>query len=1308
LKDVFLKFKLTLFDRFELSGPDRPIELTNKKLAALLAYLACTAPLRQRRQTLATLLWGSHFEIQAQQNLRQALFRLRRALGPNALMSDNDEVWLAPGVIDSDVVLLASLSGDASGPSLAVSVDLYRGSLLADVDIAEEAWTDWLGAERRRLEGLALDTMIRYAEWALQSGDAKSALKAARRAISVNTLREDAHRLIIQALAATGRKAEAFKHYQDLVAFLKRELNTEPDAAVRWLVAELRNTQPPSRPPAVTENGPAALDGELLPATRVRPANSLGSSERRQLTIMACNLVDPMALSARLDPEDMRDLIASFHKAVADVVSRFDGFVAQYLSDGVMVYFGYPAAHEHDTEQAVRAGLALVDAVGTLKAASGMGLQARVGIVTGLVVVGEQLEGGGAGQRVATGETPTLAARLQAAAAPGEVVIASGTHRLIGRMFHCRALAAIDVEGLPQSVEAWQVYGEAAGVSRFQARRAGALSPLVGRQEEIGLLLRRWGRVKLGKGQVALLSGDPGIGKSRIAESLLNWLDDAPQAPLRYFCSPHHTSSPLYPFIAQIERAAGFEPGSSATAKLDRLEALLTPITKSVPRDTALVAELLGIPAGNRYPALPVSSQQKREMTLTALLDQLDGASAQDSVLMVFEDLHWIDPTSQDLLARMVARIANLPVLLVVTTRPGVPPPWIGQPHVTMLTLNRLDRRDSAGIIAGVTRDKALPDTVVEQVLARADGVPLFIEELTSALLESGLLRETQDRYVLEGPLPTLALPATLQASLTARLDRLASVKGVAQICAAIGREFSHELIAAVSALAATDLDAALERLITSSLISRRGTPPDATYSFRHALVQDAAYATMLRSRRRQLHASIAAALVERFPAMAERRPEVVALHFTEAALASEAIGYWLKAGRLAHARWANREAVASFEQALHLLEAQPKTREALEQAIDLRFELRTSLLPLGEFERIFSYLREAESLARSLDDQRRLGQMFVHMCFNLAVTGRPTEALGFGQGAQVIAESLGDVPLQVMGSLYLGVACIYTGDYRQAEDLFLKVLRLLDGDLSRERFGLAGFPAVTARSFLTWVFTDQAEFKKGIAHGQEGVRLAEALDHPYSLAHACWVLAHLRITRGELDHAVDLLERGLALSSKWNLTYFSAANMGMLGYAYALSGRKAEGIVLLEQALSVSQNMQYRVVQPQFLVFLGEAYLLADRLDDALECAGRALISAREGGQRSYEAWALRLLGEVNTRYDPPNGAEDRYSGALVLAEELGMRPLIAHCHFGLAKMYRRMSMPEREQEHLTVARAMYREMNMASWLRRAAAESL
>ena len=672
----------------------------------------------------------------------------------------------------------------------------------------------------------------------------------------------------------------------------------------------------------------------------------------------------------------------------------------------------------------------------------------------------------------------------------------------------------------------------------------------------------------------------------------------------------------------------------------------------------------------------------------------------------MFEDAHWIDPTSLDLLDRTVARVANLPVLLVVTVRPELQPTWVGQPHVTMLPLARLGRRDAAGIIAGVTKGKALPNAVLEQVLAHTDGVPLFIEELTSTLLESGLLRETTDCYVLDGPLPPLAIPTTLQASLVARLDRLASVKDVAQIGAAIGREFSHELIAAVSAWAPIDLDAALERLTASGLISRRGTPPVATYSFKHALVQDAAYVTMLRSRRRQLHSSIAKVLVERFPAMADSLPEVVAHHYTEAGLASEAIGYWRKAGQLASARSANREAVKSFERALQVLEALPETRERLEQAIDLRFDLRTSLHLLGEFERIVGYLREAEGLARTLDDQRRLGQLSVYMCHNLWITGHPTEALAFGQSAQAIAESLEDVALQVTGNLYLSGACIGTGDYRRAEACLLKVLQLLEDDLSRERFGLAGFPAVMARAYLTFVFAHRGEFKEGVAHGQEGVRLAEALDHPYSLAFVCAVLAYLHIARGELSHAVGLLERGVALSREWNLTYHSVAHTGSLGYAYALSGRIAEGIPLLEHALSATETMGHGNLQPRFLVYLGEAYVLGGRLEDALEFAGRALTLSRAGGQRGYEAWALRLLGEVSASRDPPEHADGHYRDALALAEELGMRPLVAHCHLGLSKLYRRTGKGEQAREHLIAATTMYRDLDMPFWLKQAEAE--
>ena len=1282
------KFGLSLLGGFELTGPDGVVDLPSGKLAGLLAYLGCTAPKPQPRERLSALLWGSHFDLQAKQNLRQALSRLRKLLGPDALEGDGEVVWLNPAAVQCDVGRFETLVREGSRDALSAAVDLYRGRLIDDITTSEEGWNEWLTGERERLLELALGAMVRLGEQELAAGRGEQALKAGRRAVALDNLREDAHRLIVEALAATGRNAEALRHYQDLVSLLKRELNTEPDAATKALVAELRATQPAVKSPAVEIAEPAPT----------------GSSERRQLTIMACNLVDSTALSARLDPEDMRDLIGSFHKAVADVASRFDGFVGQYLGDGVLVYFGYPAAHEHDTEQAVRAGLAILDAIGTLKAASGVPLRARVGIATGLVVVGEQLGTGDTRQRVAIGETPDLAARLQAAAAPGAVVIAASTHRLVGRMFDCRALGPIEVKGLPQPIGAWQVRGTAAGVSRFEARRSGALSPFVGRQEEIELLLRRWDQAKLGEGRVVLLSGEPGIGKSRIAESLLVRLEGEPHVRLRYFCSPHHANSPLYPFIAQLEQAAGFEPRSSAEAKLDKLETLLKPASKNVPRDVALVAELLAVPPDGRYPALAVSPQQKREMTLTALLDQLDGVAAQSPVLIVFEDAQWIDPTSQDLLDRIVARVANLPVLLVVTVRPELQPTWVGQPHVTMLPLSRLGRRDSAGIIDGITANKALPDAVVERILAHTDGVPLFIEELTNTLLESRLLRETTDRYVLDGPLPPLAMPTTLQASLVARLDGLASVKDVAQIGSAIGREFSHELIAAVSALAPMDLDAALERLSVSGLVSRRGTPPDATYSFKHALVQDAAYVTMLKSRRRQLHSSIGTVLVERFPAMAERLPEVVARHYTEAGLAREAIGYWRRAGRLASTRSANREAVASFEQALHLLEAQPESRERLEQAIDIRTELWSALQPLNDRARMGEHLREAEVLAHALGDQHRLAQSATLRANQCLAAGDYDEAVRFGQEALTIARALGNREIETGVAICVAQTRASRGELRDAATL-LERLVALAGDLHYEQLAMPFIPSALSGAYLADVLSQFGRFDEAVGHAEAAVQIAEAADHSVTLYFALLDLGRAHLRRGDLPSATRVLERCLDLCRTRQIAVGTPFVAAALGAAYALAGRADEALPLVAGAVEEFRSRPRHTRPALILLYAGMTCLSVGRVDDAAGHAREALTLTRRLGARGGEAHALCLAGDVAST----GGDEDAsgyYREGLALAEELGIRPLVAHCHLGLGKLYRRTGARKQAQQYLVTATAMYRDMGMTYWLEQAEAE--
>jgi class 3 adenylate cyclase len=626
------------------------------------------------------------------------------------------------------------------------------------------------------------------------------------------------------------------------------------------------------------------------------------SAERRQLTVMFCDLVNSTVLSARLDPEDMRDVLRVYHDGCARVVARFEGFVAKYMGDGVLVYFGYPHAHEDDAERAVRAGLALVEAIGAtaLPLPGELKLQLRVGIATGLVVVGDRIGSGAAQEEAVVGETPNLAARLQGLAAPNSVVIAADTRRLTGGLFEYRDLGAATLKGFADPVQAWQVVGPSAIESRFEALHAtSTTTPLIGRDEELDLLMRRWQQAKEGDGRVVLLSGEPGIGKSRVTEAIEERLSGEPHVRLRFFCSPYHGQTALHPIVSQLERAAGFERDDNVERRLGKLEAILAPSTKDMKQVIALLADLLSI-GGDLYPPLNLNPQRRKEATLEALFAQLAGLAARRPVLMVFEDIHWIDPISLELLEQTVERIPSLRVLLVMTFRPEFQSPWTGDSHVTTLALNRLGRQHGAELVKRLTGNKQMPSAILHQITAHADGVPLFVEELTKTVLESGLLSDAGDRYVLTGPVPPLAIPTTLHASLMARLDRLAPIREVAQIGAAIGREFSYELLAALVPLSEIALQEAVERLVHSELVFCRGRPPSATYTFKHALIRDAAYATLLRSRRQELHARIAKVLEDRFPETVELHPEILAHHWSQAGLVEKAAIYagrtWLHA----------------------------------------------------------------------------------------------------------------------------------------------------------------------------------------------------------------------------------------------------------------------------------------------------------------------------------------------------------------------------------------------------------------------------
>jgi class 3 adenylate cyclase len=633
-----------------------------------------------------------------------------------------------------------------------------------------------------------------------------------------------------------------------------------------------------------------SVDATASSAPSVPPEDR---AERRQVTVMFSDLVGSTALSACMDPEDLREIISAYQKCVAETVGRFGGFVAKYMGDGVLVYFGYPQAHEDDAERAVRAGLELIAAVGSLK--TRVALQIRVGIATGLVVVGDLIGSGASQEQAIVGETPNLAARLQGIAQLNGVVVAESTRKLIGNLFELDDLGAQDLKGLTGSVRAWAALRPAFVESRFEALHASGLTALVGREEELELMLRRWSRAKSGEGQVVLLSGEAGIGKSRLTAALLESVSPQPRTRLRYFCSPQHTDSALYPIIGQMERAAGLAHEDTAKARLDKLDVLLQ--TSTSVEDTALLAEMLSLSNDGRYPSLDkLTSQQRRERTLQVLVSQTAVLARQNPVLMIFEDAHWTDPTSLEVFSRVVDQITSLRVLLIVTFRPEFEPPWIGRPHVTALTLNRLAQREVGAIIDRVVGNKLLPASIRQDIIERSDGIPLFIEEITKAVLEAEG-QSAAEQTIAAIPSSARVVPASLHASLMARLDRLGAAKEVAQIGAALGREFSHALLTAVARKPDAELGSALDRLIASGLLFRQGSPPYATYLFKHALVRDAAYGTLLREPRRALHARIAETIQGQFAEIAENQPELLARHCTEAGLVEKAAILWGKAG---------------------------------------------------------------------------------------------------------------------------------------------------------------------------------------------------------------------------------------------------------------------------------------------------------------------------------------------------------------------------------------------------------------------------
>jgi predicted ATPase/class 3 adenylate cyclase len=978
------------------------------------------------------------------------------------------------------------------------------------------------------------------------------------------------------------------------------------------------------------------------------------SAERRQVTVMFSDLVGSTALSARMDPEDLRELISAYQKCAAETAGRFGGFVAKYMGDGVLVYFGYPQAHEDDAERAVQSGLALVEAVSKLPTAAGVPLQVRIGIATGLVVVGDLIGAGSAQERAVVGETPNLAARLQALAEPGAVVIASSTRRLTGGLFEYRDLGTVSVKGFGDRVQACQVTGASTVESRFEALRA-TTTPLIGRDEEIDLLMRRWEQAKRGEGCVVLVCGEPGIGKSRIAQAVLERLSSEPHTRLRFFCSPHHQDSALYPTVTRLERAAGFRRGDTDRQRLDKLEAVLRQATDDLGDSIPLLAALLSISTGDLYPPLNLTPQKQKEKMLHALLAQVESLSARQPVLMVWEDVHWSDPTSRELLDLIIDRVPSLSVLLIVTYRPEFTSPWVGRPHVTLLTLNRLLPRRCAEVIARVTGGKALPTEVTNQIIDRTDGVPLFIEELTKAVVESGLVTDAGDRYTVAGPLPPLAIPTSLNESLLARLDRLAPVRDVTQMAAALGRSFSYELISSVASMPRQKLDDALTQLVRAELIFQRGTPPDAEYTFKHALVQDAAYSTLLRSRRQKLHGRIATTLESRFPEIVAAHPELMAQHCAEAGLSENAVGYWLKAGHQAVARSAMTEAVSQLQKGLGLLASLPDGDWRRQQELDLLLALRQALVAAKGYAAptVGETLARARELAEQLDRSDYLVPLLYGQWLFHASQSELRLALSISERIEQIGEAQDDVGLLLLGHLAHAMTSMHLGDFVAARALCERCHRLDDPAHRAVHVEIAMTdPPLQMLRFLALTLTCLGYMDQGRARLKEALRDARERGHVYTLAYVlswgAWIESATRSPLEIQRHA----DEAVALSTEQGFPVLLARGNVFRGWALTALGQAQEGLAVITKGLSMYRATGAVLFTPSMLTRVAEAYARIGQPAEGLTCLAEAAQIIESTDERMEEAEVYRVRGDLLNATGDQAAAEQSYHQALVVAQ--------------------------------------------------------
>jgi class 3 adenylate cyclase/predicted ATPase/energy-coupling factor transporter ATP-binding protein EcfA2 len=1001
-------------------------------------------------------------------------------------------------------------------------------------------------------------------------------------------------------------------------------------------------------------------------------AAASADAERRQLTVMFCDLVGSTSLATRLDLEDLRDILGAYHRCVADTVARFDGFVAKYMGDGVLAYFGYPQAHEDDAERAVRAGLAVIDAVRALNLSQPLAV--RLGIASGLAVVGDLIGEGAARERGVVGETPNLAARLQALAMPNRVVIADGTRRQIGGLFEVENLGPQALLGFAEAPRAWQVVGESGVVSRFEALRT-QQTALVGRDEGLDLLRRRWWQAKAGEGRVVLIAGEPGIGKSRLTAALAGVIASESHTRLRYFSSPHHQDSVLYPFIIQLERAAGFARDDTPEEKLDKLRALIADGAAGADEIT-LIAELLSLP--NAAAELDLSPQRKREKLLGGLLHQLETLARGNPVLMVFEDAHWIDPTSRDLIDLMVDRIRRLPLLLLVTFRPEFHPPWADQPHVTALALNRLGERDGSALVEGLAGNASVSSELVAEIVERSDGVPLFIEELTKAVVEAGADR---DALTVSGvPASKLAVPATLHASLLGRLDRLGpTAKLVAQAGAAIGREFSYDLVAAAAELAALELHDALQRLVGSGLVFQRGVVPVSEYLFKHALVQDTAYSTLLRGPRQALHRRIAGALEAQFPSLVEARPEIAAHHYGEAAMVDKAVPYWLLAGKLSVAKSAVEEAVAQLRRGLSLLSSLPETLERNRLELDLHIPLTSALIGA----RGYAHAEVAGALGRSRQLIAATATTGTPLHFSVLycdwvahnVRGNLKGTLERALQFLALAEMQPASAPRLIGQRMVGAGLLLTGDFRQARPHLELAASLYRAEEHREfAFRYGQDIGATALCYLSWALWHEGYPDRAARTADRALLHAREFGHAYTLAYTLFYTAKSALLSRDVQRVERLADENATISREHGFPLWFAFSDVHLGWAAVHQGQGADAIGRMRGGIAAASATGSRLFEPLCLGLVTEALAFAGEGEEGVAELDQALAGSTESGERCWDAELHRLRGDLVCRLPrpDPDGAERSFRAALSIAREQGTKGFELRAATSLARLLR------------------------------------